>query len=95
MTCTTSKTSDFHTIVLDAQARIARLSRAVSQAVLMSEHRGGRPAIGRPWQVRLGDDLTAAVDAYASEHDLSRAEAVRRLIAKGLGIKYTPMSRSN
>jgi metal-responsive CopG/Arc/MetJ family transcriptional regulator len=35
--------------------------------------------------VRLGDDLEPAVDAYAAKHCLTRAEAVRQLISKGLG----------
>jgi hypothetical protein len=40
---------------------------------------GGRPAIGAPVHVRLGDQA-GKVDAYAAKHGLSRAEAVRRIV---------------
>jgi hypothetical protein len=43
----------------------------------------GRPEIGTPVQVRLGD-LLPAVDAYAAECGIKRAEAVRRLVAARL-----------
>jgi hypothetical protein len=43
----------------------------------------GRPEIGNPVQIRLGD-LLARVDAYAAEQGRSRADAVRELIGKGL-----------
>lgn len=43
----------------------------------------GRPEIGTPVQVRLGD-LLGAVDAYAAECGIKRAEAVRRLVAARL-----------
>lgn len=44
----------------------------------------GRPEIGRPVNLRLGEDLLAEVDAYATDHDVKRPEAVRRLIRLGL-----------
>ncbi|MGH3693226.1 MAG: hypothetical protein ACRDRX_04370 [Pseudonocardiaceae bacterium] len=48
------------------------------------EERGpGRPEVGNVVNVRLGD-LKEAVDTYAAERDVSRAEAVRRLVAAGL-----------
>lgn len=43
----------------------------------------GRPAIGQPVQVRLGE-LLPLVDEWAAERDYSRAEAVRRLVQIGL-----------
>lgn len=43
----------------------------------------GRPEIGAPVQVRLGE-LLAPVDAYAQNHCLSRAEALRVLVQRGL-----------
>jgi hypothetical protein len=44
------------------------------------DRRPGRPEIGEPVNVRLGSDLLAMVDAYASERSISRAEALRRLV---------------
>ncbi|MGH3883435.1 MAG: hypothetical protein ACRDRC_08540, partial [Pseudonocardiaceae bacterium] len=50
----------------------------------VEDERGpGRPEVGGRVDVRLGD-LTAGVDAYATEHDVSRAEAIRRLLAWAL-----------
>jgi hypothetical protein len=43
----------------------------------------GRPEIGGAVHVRLGEEL-ARVDAWAKEHKVKRAEAVRRLVAVGL-----------
>lgn len=40
----------------------------------------GRPEIGAPINVRLGNDLLAEVDAYAAELGFSRAEAIRQLV---------------
>jgi hypothetical protein len=47
------------------------------------DRRPGRPAIGEPVNVRLGE-LLGRVDAYASEHGMSRGAAVRELVAAGL-----------
>lgn len=47
----------------------------------------GRPEVGAPINVRLGDELLASVDAYAAEESLSRAEAVRNLIKQALAKK--------
>lgn len=43
----------------------------------------GRPAIGGAVLVRLGD-LLPQVDAWAAEHGVKRAEAIRQLISIGL-----------
>lgn len=45
---------------------------------------GGRPPIGKPVLVRLGDQA-GKVEAYAARHGLSRAEAVRRLLQSAEG----------
>lgn len=37
--------------------------------------------------IRMSIDLTAAVDAWASENDMSRSEAIRRLVDIGLKAK--------
>lgn len=44
----------------------------------------GRPAVGTPVNVRLGDDLLAQVDAYAEAEGIKRAEAIRQLVQRGL-----------
>ena len=38
----------------------------------------GRPRIGTPILIRPGDQLLALIDAYATRHDIPRAEAIRR-----------------
>lgn len=43
----------------------------------------GRPEIGGPVHVRLGDDK-AAVDTYAADRGITAAEAVRRFVRQGL-----------
>lgn len=43
----------------------------------------GRPAIGKPVNVRLGDALER-VDTWATRHGTSRADAVRQLVEIGL-----------
>jgi hypothetical protein len=50
---------------------------------LPQEKGPGRPEVGGLVQVRLGK-LLPSVDAYATEHRCSRAEAVRRLVVAGL-----------
>lgn len=47
----------------------------------------GRPEIGQPINIRLGDHLLAAVDEYATGADITRAEAVRVLVQDGLSNK--------
>lgn len=48
----------------------------------VEEERGpGRPEIGKPINVRLGDDLLAEVDRFAADTGRNRAEAIRRLVA--------------
>lgn len=45
---------------------------------------GGRPHVGTPINVRLGDDLLTQVDAYAATEGVKRAEAIRQLVQRGL-----------
>lgn len=48
-------------------------------------NRGGRPRIGRsPGPLRLPEPLIAELDTVAAEREISRAEAVRRLLGAGL-----------
>jgi metal-responsive CopG/Arc/MetJ family transcriptional regulator len=44
----------------------------------------GRPEIGQPINIRLGDDLLAAVDAKAERLRVSRAELIRKILADKL-----------
>lgn len=44
----------------------------------------GRPEIGAPINIRLGDELLKQVDAYAETEQVARAEAIRQLVQHGL-----------
>jgi hypothetical protein len=44
----------------------------------------GRPEIGKPINVRLGDELLAAIDAKANRLGYSRAEVIRMLLADAM-----------
>lgn len=45
---------------------------------------GGRPHVGTPINIRLGDELLSRVDAFAGREQIKRAEAIRRLVTAGL-----------
>lgn len=51
---------------------------------LVAMRPAGRPAEGRPVQVRLPESLLAAVDAAAAQAGVSRAEQIRRMLAAAL-----------
>lgn len=51
---------------------------------------GGRPEIGQPINIRLTDDLLSRVDAFAAAREVSRAEAIRRLLDRALVGPLTP-----
>jgi hypothetical protein len=40
----------------------------------------GRPEIGQPINIRLGNDILAAVDAEADRLGISRAGTIRRIV---------------
>lgn len=44
----------------------------------------GRPEIGQPINIRLGDELLGRVDEMAAAYGWSRASAIRHLIAMGI-----------
>ena len=48
----------------------------------------GRPEIGQPINVRLGDDLLALVDDYAAHNGNTRAEAIRFLLTAALSERH-------
>jgi hypothetical protein len=51
----------------------------------VEDERGpGRPEIGRVVNVRLGDELLAAVDAEATRREMPRAAVLRELVEAGL-----------
>lgn len=56
--------------------------------------RGGRPEIGTPINIRLGDDLLAAVDARAAAEGVSRAAMIRQLLTSALGQRRNPATMS-
>lgn len=44
----------------------------------------GRPEVGRPINIRLGDELLAKVDAKAQSAGIARAELIRRIVAAAM-----------
>jgi predicted DNA binding CopG/RHH family protein len=44
----------------------------------------GRPEIGTPINIRLGDELLAAVNAKAASLGVSRAEVIRTILTDSL-----------
>ncbi|GGK63569.1 ribbon-helix-helix domain-containing protein [Streptomyces flaveus] len=81
---------DRHEFLSDDQAAEWLLRNGHEQVVrqwlseLPGERGPGRPQIGGRVQVRLGE-LLDDVDRFAAENGYSRAEAVRALVAIGLG----------
>jgi metal-responsive CopG/Arc/MetJ family transcriptional regulator len=51
---------------------------------MTESRRPGRPEVGHPINIRLGDDLLAKVDAAAAEAGQSRAQTIRELVAKAV-----------
>lgn len=97
--------SDRYEYVTDDQAREWLIANDEDEAVALffgklaeeEDRRPGRPAVGEPVNIRLGDDLLAMVDDYASKRQISRAEAMRRLIQDAVtrarvndGVPLTP-----
>jgi hypothetical protein len=68
----------------NVRVRLFDAQQAYEQTRRNLEKRGpGRPEIGNPVHVRLGD-LRDAVNGYAAAYDVSVAEAIRDLIREGL-----------
>jgi len=51
---------------------------------MTAPRQAGRPEVGRPVNIRLGDELLAEVDAFAEAEGVKRAEAIRQLVQRGL-----------
>ncbi|MEV8399273.1 hypothetical protein [Streptomyces niveus] len=47
---------------------------------------GGRPSIGPKVETRLPKEVLAEVDAWAAKHDVARADALRKLVERGLAV---------
>ena len=83
-------TQETYRFISDQEAREWLLANGEDKAAEryfgeIEEERGpGRPEIGPVIQVRLPEELLAKVDAVAMRDDLSRAEAVRQLLDRGL-----------
>jgi hypothetical protein len=79
-----------HEFITDDAAREWLLRNDYDKAVTehfgeIEDERGpGRPAIGEPVNIRLGD-LLGRVDAFAAAAGRTRADAIRELVASGLG----------
>lgn len=67
----------------DVERRHAERDAARDTADAEKAARRGRPEIGRPIQVRMPEWLIASIDRYADKHDLTRPEAIRKLIVAG------------
>lgn len=80
---------DIYEFVTDDQARDWLISQSRDKAVekyfgeIEDEKGPGRPEVGPATNVRLGEELTAKVDAARTDGE-SRAAAIRRLLAHAL-----------
>lgn len=84
-------TADVYEFVTDDKARewliLNQRDEAVEQyfGAIEDEKGPGRPEVGPATNVRLGEELTAKVDAARGEGE-SRAAAIRRLLADALTV---------
>jgi hypothetical protein len=84
---------DRYEFITDEAAREWLLANDCDKAVTeyfgeIEEERGpGRPSVGEPINVRLGE-LLGRVDAFAAEGGVTRAEAVRQLVFAGLDARW-------
>jgi hypothetical protein len=58
----------------------------MAKSIKVKPKKRGRPATGKDPQVaaRIPVEVIAVLDGWAAEHGVSRSEAVRRLIERGL-----------
>jgi len=61
----------------------------MGKSIKVNQKKRGRPATGRDpvSAVRLPIELTASVDGWAESREISRSEAIRRLVELGLKAK--------
>jgi hypothetical protein len=67
----------------------ARPEEAERAEAIRPVNLGGRPEIGPAINVRLPKQLLGLVDDHAKAHDLTRAEAIRRLLDQALGVEVS------
>jgi hypothetical protein len=62
------------------------MRKSIAANKTRKRHAGGRPATGHDpaIAVRLPKERVVAIDRWAKENDVSRSEAIRVLIDKGL-----------
>lgn len=60
------------------------LNPATIKRMWKSDRRRGRPVVGPKVETRLPEPDLQKVDAFAEQHDMSRAEALRQLTSDGL-----------
>lgn len=61
----------------------------MAKSISVKRKKRGRPATGTEplYGVRIADDLMKEIMDWAESHDLSRSEAIRRLVEIGLKVK--------
>ena len=61
----------------------------MAKSIKVNQKKRGRPATGRDpvSAVRLPTELTTAVDKWGEAHEVTRSEAIRRLVELGLKAK--------
>src|SRR5690625_2045040 len=60
--------------------------RKVNEGATMTTTKMGRPAIGPKIETRVSDELAERLQAYATGHGMTRAEAIRHLLDAALRI---------
>lgn len=60
----------------------------MKKSIIDNHKKRGRPATGADpmWGIRFPVDQREAIDAWAETNGVTRAEAIRRLIQKGLEV---------
>lgn len=61
----------------------------MAKSISVKRKKPGRPATGTEplYGVRISDDLMGRIQKWAASHDISRSEAIRRLVELGLTVK--------
>ena len=67
----------------------------MKQSISVARKKRGRPATGTDPHigVRFPEELTEQIDTFAKIRELSRSEAIRRLVEMGLASNKPPVKR--